>query len=85
MEVANVPKRRKRRDRGQDDVKVSKFQVCSIIQQNVLLSLKSAILIIYLYFAGSQDLCAESVADYFSIDNRRSWIVPVVEGYIPAF
>ena len=82
VEVVNVPKRRKRRDRGQE-VKISKFQVCDV--HKLLLSLKLAVLIMYLYFAGSQDLRAESATDYFAVNNRCCWSVPAVERYILAF
>ena len=82
VEVVNVPKRRKRRDRGQE-VKISKFQVCDV--HKLLLSLKLAVLIMYLYFAGSQDLRAESATDYFAVNNRCCWSVPAVERCILAF
>jgi hypothetical protein len=84
VEVVNVPKRRKRRERGQE-VKISKFQVSDVGTLLLYLKLVLLILITYQHFAGSQDLRAESATDYFAVNNRCCWSVPVVERHILAF
>jgi hypothetical protein len=56
-----------------------------VMYANVLLSLTPVVLITYLYFAGSEDFCAESATDYFAVNNRCCWSVPVVERYFLAF